>query len=70
VRGGSKLSINTSGRMLNIPNHVSIPLIPVARPEKQAKITGSEKLVKSNPQLRNKSITNVEGRTQKEEPRG
>jgi hypothetical protein len=52
--------------MLSIPDHVSIPLIPVACPEKQAKITGSEKLVKSNPQLRDKSITNVEGRTQNE----
>jgi hypothetical protein len=49
--------------MLSIPDHVSIPLIPVARPEKQAKITDWEKLVKN-------SITNVEGRTQKEEPRG
>jgi hypothetical protein len=56
--------------MLSIPDHVSIPLIPVAFPEKQARITGSEKPVKSNPQLRDKSITNVEGRTQKEEPRG
>jgi hypothetical protein len=55
--------------MLSIPDHVSIPLIPVARPEKQARMTGSEKLVKSNPQLRDKSIANVEGRTQKEEPR-
>jgi hypothetical protein len=65
-----KPAINTSGRMLSIPDHVSIPLIPVACPEKQAKITGSEKLVKSNPQLRDKSITNVEGRTQKEELKG
>jgi hypothetical protein len=63
---------NNSGRMLSIPDpdHVSIPLIPVACPEKQAKITGSEKLVKSNPQLRDKSITNVEKRTQKEELKG
>jgi hypothetical protein len=52
--------------MLSIPDHVSIPLIPVARPEKQAKITDSEKLVKSNPQLRDNSIMNVEGRKNRE----
>jgi hypothetical protein len=37
--------------MLGIPDHVSIPLIPVAYPEKQAKMTDSEKLVKSNQEL-------------------
>jgi len=39
-------------------------------PHKKSTSAGSEKLVKSTPQLRDKSITNVEGRTQKEEPRG